>query len=303
MRKIKVRHLDTLLAFMKTGSVTEAAKLMATTQPNASKSLQQLEEFVGVALFQRIGGRLRPTVEAEMLFPRAVRLVEELNAFETMSADLVGLKSGIVSIAVLATFATAVVPMATTRFHAQYPDVLVQVDILDSDKIHSFISRGNYDFGLVHHPEHEPDLMAQTLSTAAMVLITPIGHPLAANRSVIASDLIGAPFITYPRSLPFGAAIHRALVDEGLRPAPVLMSNQSQMIRRLVIGGCGVALIDEFAVWDVRDGDQLHLRRFEPRVPISIGMLVPKRRPLSLAAQAYVRHLTDVLQAPPAAPT
>jgi DNA-binding transcriptional LysR family regulator len=73
-----------------------------------------------------------------------------------VSADLVGLKSGIVSIAVLATFATAVASMATTRLQAQYPDVLVQVDILDSDKIHSLISRGNCDFDLVHLPGTSP---------------------------------------------------------------------------------------------------------------------------------------------------
>jgi DNA-binding transcriptional LysR family regulator len=53
---------------MKTGSVTEAAQVMHTTQPNASKSLKQLEEFAGVRLFERIAGRLRPTPEAELLF-------------------------------------------------------------------------------------------------------------------------------------------------------------------------------------------------------------------------------------------
>ncbi len=47
MRRIKLRHLDTLAAFMKTGSVTEAALVLHTTQPNASKSLKQLEDFAG----------------------------------------------------------------------------------------------------------------------------------------------------------------------------------------------------------------------------------------------------------------
>jgi DNA-binding transcriptional LysR family regulator len=48
--------------------------------------------------------------------------------------------------------------MAMERFNDRHPGVQVQVDILDSDKIHSYVSRGNYDFGLVHHPEHERDL-------------------------------------------------------------------------------------------------------------------------------------------------
>ena len=81
MHRIKLRHLDTLAAFMKTGSVTEAAQVMHTTQPNASKSLKQLEEFAGVRLFERIAGRLRPTPEAELLFAHAARLMDELMLF------------------------------------------------------------------------------------------------------------------------------------------------------------------------------------------------------------------------------
>jgi DNA-binding MarR family transcriptional regulator len=82
MRRIKLRHLDTLAAFMKTGSVTEAAVVLRTTQPNASKSLKQLEDFAGVKLFERSAGRLRPTPEAELLFAHATRLMDELTLFE-----------------------------------------------------------------------------------------------------------------------------------------------------------------------------------------------------------------------------
>jgi DNA-binding transcriptional LysR family regulator len=293
--RIKTRHLHTLIAFMKTGSVTEAADMLATTQPNASKSLKQLENLVGLSLFQRIGGRLRPTPEAELLAGHAARLMEELDRFETLSSDLVSLKSGFVQIAILATFSTAVIPIAIERFNSRYPDIQVQVDILDSDKIHSYVSRGSYDFGLVHHPELEPDLMAQTLCTRAMVCLMPPGHHLSRNPVIMSADLADVPFISYPRTLPFGAAIHKALADEGVRSAMSVVSNQSQLVRRLVERGRGVALIDEFAVWDVAGDQALTLRRFEPRIPVSIGLIVSKRRPLSLAAQMFVASLREIL--------
>lgn len=299
MHKVKIRHLETLIAFMKTGSVTEAAKLLNTTQPNATKSLQQLEEFVGVAMFQRTGGNLYPTPEAELLLSLATRLVEDMSAFENISSDIKQLKGGTVRIAVLATFSTAVVPITVERFSRQYPNIQVQVDILDSDKIHSAVSRGNYDFGLIHHPEHEPDLLANTLHTGSMVFIMQPQHRLAANNTIIASDLINENFISYPRAIPFGAFLHKALMDEGIRVAISLFSNQSQLVRRLVERGCGVALIDEFAVWDANSDERLILRRFEPRIPISIGIIVPKRRPLSLAAQAFRSHLEQTLTTPP----
>lgn len=299
MRQIKLRHLDTLSAFMKTGSVTEAAKVLHTTQPNASKSLKQLEDFVGMTLFQRIAGRLCPTPEAEILFAHATRLMDELTLFENLSFDLSGLATGFVNIGILSAFSTALLPMAVERFNLAYPGIQVQVDLLDSDKIHTYVSRGNYDFGLVHHPEHEADLMTQTLKTAAMVCIMPTDHPLAARRIVLASDLADQPFVTYPRSLPFGAAIFRSLSDEGVRPAGMLISNQSQLIRRLVERKRGIALVDHFSVWDANHVEQIVVRQFEPRIPVSVGMIIPRRRPLSMAAHAFINVLKEVLAVEP----
>ncbi|WP_172717071.1 LysR family transcriptional regulator [Neorhizobium sp. T6_25] len=300
MRRIKLRHLDTLAAFMKTGSVTEAALVLHTTQPNASKSLKQLEEFAGVKLFERSGGRLRPTPEAELLFAHATRLMDELMLFENLSLDLTTMSQGYVNIGILSAFSTALIPMAVERFNNLYPGIQIQVDLLDSDKIHTYVSRGNYDFGLVHHPEHEADLMTQTLKTSSMVCIMPIDHKLAKHRVILASDIADQPFVTYPRSVPFGAAIFRSLSDEGVRPSNSLISNQSQLIRRLVERGRGVALVDHFSVWDANEFDHIVVRQFEPRIPVSVGMIIPKRRPLSLAAQTFVASLKEVLEQDPA---
>lgn len=294
-RRIKLRHLDTLSVFMKTGSVTEAALVLGTTQPNASKSLKQLEEVVGLTLFQRVAGRLRPTPEAEILYSHAMRLMHELTLFEHLSIDLVALQAGFVNIGILSAFSTALVPMAIERFNTRYPTVQVQVDLLDSDKIHSYVSRGTYDFGLVHHPEQEPDLLSETIITSSMVCIAPNGHPLAALQVVTAQDLANYPLVTYPRALPFGTIVHRALTEQGVRPRAILTSNQSQLIRRLVERQRGAALIDPFSVWDLAGDDLVVARRFEPTIPVSVGMIVPKRRPLSLAARAFADVLQEVL--------
>jgi DNA-binding transcriptional LysR family regulator len=97
--------------------------------------------------------------------------------------------------------------------------------------------------------------------------------------------------------VPFGAAIFRSLSDEGVKPSNMLISNQSQLIRRLVERGRGVALVDHFSVWDANESDQIAVRQFEPRIPVSVGMIIPKRRPLSLAAQTFIKTLREVLDA------
>ncbi|UIY31754.1 LysR substrate-binding domain-containing protein (plasmid) [Neorhizobium galegae] len=85
-----------------------------------------------------------------------------------------------------------------------------------------------------------------------------------------------------------------------MRPSNSLISNQSQLIRRLVERGRGVALVDHFSVWDANEFDHIAVRQFEPRIPVSVGMIIPKRRPLSLAAQTFVASLKEVLEQDPA---
>jgi DNA-binding transcriptional LysR family regulator len=201
MHRVKVRHIETLPAFMKTGSVTEAADVLNSTQPNASKSVKQLEDAVGVSLFRRSGGCLQPTPEAGVLFAHAARLMGVLTLFETLSHDLARLKTGSVKIATLATFGVALLPLVIEAFNSLQPDVFVEIEIIDSDKIHSFVSRGHHDFGLAHHPGQEPDLLAETLRSGSMICILPIGHPLCRRATIMGADLAGMPLITYPRTL------------------------------------------------------------------------------------------------------
>ncbi len=71
------------------------------------------------------------------------------------------------------------------------------------------------------------------------------------------------------------------------------------MVRKLVERGRGLALVDEFSVWDAAGAPGIAIRPFTPRIPVSIGLIVPKRRALSPAAQAFLATLQEALAAPP----
>jgi DNA-binding transcriptional LysR family regulator len=66
---MKLRHLEVLHAILQTGSITQASRLLHVSQPSVTTSLQRWEAQLGVQLFVRAGGRLKPTPEVEQLFP------------------------------------------------------------------------------------------------------------------------------------------------------------------------------------------------------------------------------------------
>ncbi|NPC58334.1 LysR family transcriptional regulator [Caenimonas soli] len=295
MHRIKIRQLETLMVFMKTGSVTEAAELLGTTQPNASKALKQIEDAIGIPLFKRMGGRLHATPEAEIIYSHVVRLMDNVEYIERLSMDLAQLKRGQLRIATLATFGVALLPAVTASFNATHPDVGIQIDVVDSEKIHVLVGREVYDFGLVHHPEVEEELHAQTLGAGEMVCLLPRTHPLAQQASIKVSELARYEVITYPGNIAFGSVVASTFADAGARLRKTISANHSLVVRKLVERTGRAAIVDEFSVWDADTEGPLAIRRLEPRIPVAIGLIAPSRRPLSKAAEAFIVELQGTL--------
>ncbi|MES2784357.1 MAG: LysR family transcriptional regulator [Pseudomonadota bacterium] len=302
MHRIKIRQLETLMVFMKTGSVTEAAEMLGTTQPNASKLLKQIEDAVGVPLFKRMGGRLRATPEAEIIYGHVVRLMDNVEFIERLSVDLAQLEGGYLRIATLSTFGISLLPLAAARFAELHPNVGLQIDVVDAEKIHTLVGHEVYDFGLVHHPEAEDNLHARLIGAGEMVCLVPNSHALAGKASINVSDLRGSRVVTYPRNISFGSAVARAFADAGVRISKTLSANHSMVVRKLVERTGGVGVVDEFSVWDADDKGPLVVRSLEPRIPVSIGLITSNRRPLSKAAEAFVQELRAVLSKSPLRP-
>ena len=85
---MRLRHIEVFNAVMLTGSVSAAARMINVTQPAVSRTLQHAEIQLGFQLFQRVGGRLKPTVEAQTLYPHIERLFSQLDEVQRLSASL-----------------------------------------------------------------------------------------------------------------------------------------------------------------------------------------------------------------------
>ena len=68
---LNLRHIEIFHAIMRTGSITAAAESLNITQPAVSAVLKHFESRLQMPLFDRVNGRLRPTLEAEALLPEA----------------------------------------------------------------------------------------------------------------------------------------------------------------------------------------------------------------------------------------
>ena len=119
--RLRLRHLQVLLSLASTGNLSQSAAALNTTQPALSKWLKELEEDVGLPLFERHARGLRPTSYGEALIEHARRIEARLDiARDDMQALRAG-GSGLVSIGTSGVSAADTVPLAVSRLLERMP--------------------------------------------------------------------------------------------------------------------------------------------------------------------------------------
>ena len=113
------RHIEVFRAVMITGSVTKAADLLSTSQPTVSRELARMEQTIGFALFERIAGRLRPTMPALALFEEVRQSYAGLERVASAAVRLRAFREGQLSVITLPAFSHSILPDAFRRFHGQ----------------------------------------------------------------------------------------------------------------------------------------------------------------------------------------
>src|SRR5262245_1355266 len=126
------RHVEVFRAVMTAGSVTGAAQGLHTSQPTISRELARMERLAGLALFERVRGRLRPTAQAYALFEEVQRSYAGLERIADTALRLRQFAQGRLSLACLPAFAHALLPGACARFARTHAGVAVSVSPYES---------------------------------------------------------------------------------------------------------------------------------------------------------------------------
>src|SRR5271167_1657452 len=130
--------LDRLLVFhavAQAGSFTRAADVLHLTQPGISKHIKQLEEYLGVALFDRLGRRVALTQPGEILLQATEEIVALAATAEQRIRDLTGLHGGRLRLGAGSPIGLYLLPRILAAYRKRYPAVDVTLAIAPSANI------------------------------------------------------------------------------------------------------------------------------------------------------------------------
>ncbi|OBS10061.1 LysR family transcriptional regulator [Acidihalobacter prosperus] len=253
---LELKHLRTLLALHRTGTLAAAAERLHLTQSALSHQLRGLEETLGGPLFVRKSRPLRLTRIGERLLASAVRITRELDEL-TRDLSQFADGGGRLHIAIECHSCFAWLTPAMERYREDWPAVEMDLTLAHSFAPLAALMRDEVDLVVTSDPEPRAGLAYHRLFDYAMRLVVAPQHPLAQRPWVNPEDLAGETLITYPVAPQRLDVFTRFLDPAGIAPAAVRTSELSEMILQLVASGRGVSALPDWALRDVPAGRRL----------------------------------------------
>lgn len=223
---MKFSAVRDFLAVAERGSLRAAARHLGQAQPVITRSIQDLEKELGVALFERSVKGVRLTAIGQTFLRRAYSVRSEIQKAKEEIDQLRGLAHGTVTACLSSVPHLALLPNALGPFRKQFPTV--ELEMLDATfpNIEVQLIEGRVDVYVGPAPSKLPlGLQGEKLFDNSRVILGRKGHPLAGARSL--RELAGAEWITSAITNKAEEEIGPMFAAHGLPPPRVIVRAQS----------------------------------------------------------------------------
>ncbi|MEV8607949.1 LysR substrate-binding domain-containing protein [Amycolatopsis sp. NPDC051373] len=188
--RLKIRHVLLIDAIARRGTLVAAADDLSVTQPATTRALRELEEVLGVSLYDRHSRGLSPTLFGEAFAAHAQAVVSQIRQAGTHVAQLRNADLGTVSIGVHLTGSNALVPRAVEALKTRHPRLTVQLNEAWPRRLLSELASGRLDLvvGRLAQPTDE-HFIRVPLHDEVVSLVVRTEHPLAGRDGIDLPEL------------------------------------------------------------------------------------------------------------------
>ena len=231
-------------------NLTEVANALFTSQPGVSRQIRELEEELGIDIFERNGKRLTGLTEpGKEVLHIVERLLLEAENLQRAGETFSGKTTGTLSIAATHTQTRYVLPRAVQHFRTAFPDVRIALQQSAPEHIAEWVMSGKADIGIATEGlSRFEGLVSFPCYEWHHMIVVPAGHPLLDADRVTLELLARHPLITYDVGFTGRSHIDEAFGSQDVAPDIVLTAMDSDVIQQYVSLGLGVGIVASMAV-------------------------------------------------------
>ncbi|MEK6550953.1 MAG: LysR family transcriptional regulator [Pseudomonadota bacterium] len=272
---------------------TRASEELHLTQPAVSMQVKQLEEGLGVALFEQLGKRIHLTEAGTEVLSYARTVTQQLDELEGVLNRMKGLGGGRLRISV-ATTANYFIPVLLGSFSRNFPDVTISLDVTNRETLLRQLGENTVDLVIMGQPPVEADVEAEAFKDNPLVVVAPLDHPLAGKKKIPLARLQEETFLVRESGSGTRIAMERFFNERGMRLKTGMEVGSNEAIKQSVQAGLGLGLLSRATI-----EQELALKRLVvldiAEFPIMRHWYVVHRRGKrpSAAAEAFRKFLLD----------
>lgn len=293
---VTITYLRAFLAVVKQGSFSKAAEELNITQPTLSVTIRQLEQALKIRLLDRTTRRISLTEEGAEFYPTVERLLHDFDAALNDVRSIAERRTGKVSLAMLPSIATELIPIVVARYSELYPGVKIHLRDDNTSGVWRRVARQEVDFGIAGAFEGDSDLEFLPIISDRFGVVALEDHPLAREEGPLAWSELAAYKII---GLASDTGIKPLLVGRRGIPDNVRAPNHEvsniMTVMNLVDAGFGIAAIPSFAAMRRQHARVIFRELVRPTIKRDIGLVKRRGKALSPAAQSMQKLILDML--------
>ena len=298
-RRIRLRDLHIVLAVAEAGSMTKASQKLAVSHPVVSKTISDLEQTLGVKLFDRTSQGVEVTSYGAALLKCGANVFDEMRQGLKQIEFLTDPTSGELAVGCPEIINAGIMPAISERLLKQHPRVQLRV-------IHADIALSQFNplrerkvellVGRLLDPFAEDDLVFEPLLQEPFVAVAGVNSPWARRRRVELVDLMQETWVLPPHDSVPGGIISDIFAASGLKsPRPGIATLSIQLTTTLIATGKFVGILPySVAQFSSRRVGLKILISKIPTTHYAIAILTLKNRTPSPLAKLFIEHARAV---------
>lgn len=270
----------------------KSAEMLSISQPALSRSITNLEEELGVSLFDRTGRSVKLNKFGQAFLKRVENGLKEISIGIEEINQLKNPHTGVVSLAFLQTLGVTILPEIISNFNHLYPHIEFQ---LYQDKtlpsINKLLNR-EVDLCLIGASGDHPNINWHPLLNEELFLYVPANHRFAAKKSIALSEAAGESFVGIRRGMGLRQTIDKFCMEAGFTPVVKFEGEDIPTLAALVSAGIGVGILPAFSGMDLEKMKKIPISR--PSCHREIGLAWLNGDTLSPSTELFRNYIISL---------
>ncbi|PKO37387.1 MAG: LysR family transcriptional regulator [Betaproteobacteria bacterium HGW-Betaproteobacteria-6] len=242
IRTLTLRQLQIFVVAARHLSYARAAEELHLTPPAVSMQLKQLEDNVGLPLFERLGRGVALTAAGELLVHHALRVLGEIKDAEANLLAMLGAETGQLSVGLVST-AKYFMPRLLARFAQLHPGIEVQFSVGNRESLLQKLQDNAIDLAVMGRIPTEIDAHAEPMASHPYVLIGPADHALRGAHRFDLHELRQETFLLREEGSGSRRVAEEMFKNHLFTPPRTISMGSNETIKQAVMAGMGISLI------------------------------------------------------------